>query len=297
VRLFVAGDTHANARWVCEYLYPAAAELEADCIVQVGDFGYWEHEQPGVAFLDDIDRVAAQTQIPLYFLHGNHDRWSLIPERYQPSESGRYSIRPWIQYLPNGHVWTWSGFRMRVFGGAWSVDKDYRLDLEARRRQKIIWKNEWRRSVGHPEEPVPDTKGTLWFPEEEMSDNEMDELIMRDSSPMDVVFSHDMPHASDPGGPFKSLPNCLPNQRRLQRAMDVHRPTLWLHGHLHHRYTSHVYHEQADKTTLIVGLAADDHARERFWSPTDNWCLVDLEDGARPVFTAGSVAHEWVTAA
>lgn len=297
MRLFVAGDCHANVRWVCDYLYPTADSLGADCIVQVGDFGYWEHTQAGVEYLDEVDQVAGRTRIPMYFLHGNHDKWSLLVERYAHGTTGIVPVRPWVIYLPNGHIWSWAGFRMRAFGGAYSVDKQYRLDLEAKRRQKILTKNAWRREAGHPEEPVPDTAGTLWFPEEEMSDNDMDALIMSDSSQLDIVFSHDMPYRSDPGGPFKTLPDCIPNQRRLQRAMDAHRPSFWLHGHLHHRYTSTVYHESYDQATLVVGLAPDDHARGRFWKPTDAWCLLDLEEGGVPLYTAGGVAHEWVTAA
>lgn len=296
MRLFIAGDVHGNTRWVCEYLIPTAVQLGADVIVQCGDFGYWEHEQAGVDYLDEVDLAAQKAEVQLRWLHGNHDKWSLIADRYHRSPDGLYRIRPSIEYAPNGHIWTWVGYRMRVFGGAYSVDKQYRLDIEAKRRVRVMTKNAWRRGAGHPEVAVPDTAATMWFPEEQMTDQDMQQLLDVDSSRLDIVFSHDKPRRSEPGLVLKDLPECMPNQDRLQRALDVHQPGLWFHGHLHHRY-SHTVWQDNGRATHVVGLAADDWARGRFWKPADAWCLVDLEEGRQPVVTSGEVAHEWVTAA
>ncbi len=297
MRLFVAGDTHGTTEFLTDYLYPKAAALGADAIVQCGDFGFWEHQFDGVDFLDEVELAGEKYAIPLYALHGNHDNWSLVMASYGQvrDEDWFVRVREHIRYIPQGHIWTWAGYRMRAFGGAYSVDKMWRLDLERKMWRQAAAKEEARRAAGRPHRDVPSTAGTLWFPDEEMTDEEFTELMVLDAQPVDVVFSHDKPRSSNPGPHFKDLVECLPNQDRLQLALAALRPRWWFHGHLHQLYRDTVPAGEVDGElhyTTVVGLSCDSRAAagDRFWKPWHAWHLLDLTP-AGLVVTAGSDAE------
>lgn len=294
MRLFVAGDVHGNTRFLREYLYPKAVQLRADVFVQLGDFGYWEHTPDGVDFLDDVADLAARHRIPMYWLRGNHDNIDLCLRRYgdRRTEAGFVVCRPDVLHIPDGMIWTWAGTRMRAFGGAYSIDKQWRLDLERKRWRAQAAKEEGRRQAGLPAQPVPSTAGTIWFPQEELSDDEFDALLAADSGPLDVVLSHDKPFAAVTPIPLKDLPECHLNQRRLQRALTAHRPALWLHGHLHFSYTDRVMCDGDDRFTTVIGLSCDDQAADRFWRPWQSWCVLDLAVGEAPRLLPSQIADD-----
>ena len=295
MRILVIGDTHGNTKFLCDYLYPIACNIGAGAIVQLGDFGYWEQAPEGVQFLDDVAGAAHHFEIPLYWLHGNHDKHSMIAGRYTGrTVDGFIAVRPRVNYIPQGFCWTWAGVSMRAFGGAYSVDKQWRLDEEAKRYKKLSYKEGKRRAVGLEPKSIPPTAGTLWFPEEQMTDAEFAELLAADSDRKDIVFSHDKPRGSNPGLELKNEPECLPNQDRLQRALCIHKQKLWLHGHLHHRYTDWVrYGDGAADWTRVAGLGPDSQAAMRFWRPTDSWCVLDLHSPQSIDLTPGADAEEW----
>jgi predicted phosphodiesterase len=290
VRIFVAGDTHGNGPW-WSYLLPQASLRRADVVVQVGDFGFWEHSPSGVAYLDQAEDAADEHGLTIYALHGNHDNWSLVMRRYgeRRDPDGFVIVRPHIRYIPQGHIWTWAGVRIRAFGGAYSVDKHWRLDYERKLNRRDASRAEGRRDAGLPAEPAKDYTGSLWFPDEEMTDAEFAELMCADAQNLDLVFSHDKPRGSNPGLPLKDDPECRPNQDRLQLALVAHQPAVWVHGHLHHPYTDQVRSGDDDRFTTVIGLSCDDRAAPRFWKPEQSWCLVDLTDGDIAVRTGSEV--------
>lgn len=273
MRVFCLGDTHGNAGWLASYVYPLADSLGCNAILQLGDFGYWEHTREGEHFVNRVDHLGETYQIPLFWLHGNHDKHSLALAKYKVwgNAHGFLECRPWVYYIPQGRRWTWDGVTFRAFGGAYSVDKGWRLEQEAKRTAKL---NRYRAST----EPVETAAETLWFPEEEMSDADMTALLSDYSGPVDVCVSHDFPAGANPGPHFKTLPECVHNQRRLQRALEVHQPKLWLHGHLHHAYVD-VVSTGFDSFTEIVGLACDRDAAPYGWKSFHAWTLLDLDAG------------------
>ncbi len=277
VRLFVAGDTHGNIRWLTNYLYPTAVAVGADKILIVGDFGYWEHTKDGVEFLNACDVLAATSNVPLYWLHGNHDNWTLAMRRYgeQRDAEGFVRCRNNVLYVPQGHSWSWGSRHLRSFGGAYSIDKKYRLEMEQRRYERLVREEGYRAAKKHVKtRPVPSQANTLWFEDEQMSDEEMFDLLERDSDTKDVVFSHDKPAASRPGWNRKDIAECLPNQKRLDAAMRVHEPRYWIHGHLHYSYAD------VQGETIIVGLEPDNAAAEVNWRRENTWLLLDLSPEA-----------------
>lgn len=284
-----AGDTHGNGGFIRQYLYPKAQRHHAEVIVQVGDFGFWEHTQEGVYFLDRVDQAAEQYGIPLYWLAGNHDKWSLAMARYghDVTADGFVVVRPGVFFIPNGHIWQWGGVRMRAFGGAYSIDKASRLEAEARKYANAVRHENHRLAAGCDPKPIPTFAGTQWFPEEQMTDVEFAALLAADSSYMDVIFSHDRPRSADCGIPLKDEPECWPNQDNLQRALVTHKPKLWIHGHLHHNYLTHVRSGDDDFWTHVHGLAPDPTGAMRGWKPWQSWCLLDLRGNGLVRLTPG----------
>ncbi|MFC9893728.1 metallophosphoesterase [Nocardia sp. NPDC127579] len=262
----MTGDLHGNTTHAVDLLRVAQRQECAKMFV-LGDFGAWEHTADGRRYFDVVDRVARKHRVRVYFLDGNHDKSSLLRERYGTDldDEGFLVCRNHIRYAPRGHRWVWEGTRFAAFGGAYSVDKAWRLAAEALRARKA----ERRSQFGSRRERQ--TEGTLWFPEEQMTDAECDELLAADSSSVDVLLTHDKPRAAAPEWNRKDLPECLPNQDRIQRITDTLRPRLLLHGHLHFRYTDQV------GATRVEGLGADPEASHpQDYASTDSWLVLPL---------------------
>lgn len=289
----VLGDTHGNAEWLSRYVFPTARALDVTAIVQVGDYGFWEHLPAGVLFNDEVEKLASKSGIDFYWLRGNHDKSSLALEKYgdRRDEDGFVFIRDHVKFIPDGLLWVWKGRTFRAFGGAYSVDKNWRIDQEKAMYERDVRKEEYRASASNrqPKRIEPHT-GSLWFPEEEMSDEDMSRYLAEDSSQIDFIFSHDKPRGSSPGWNRKDLLFCLPNQDRLQRALVAHNPRYWFHGHLHHFYRQQLDYGRPRPTT-VVGLDPDDDAGEPGWRQEHTWALIDLgADGAERVRVGSEVA-------
>lgn len=253
MKVSFAGDTHGNIGTVKMILKEANRE-GCNAVFQVGDFGYWEHTNEGIYYLDQVSHYALQYGIPFYFIDGNHDKTSLLLEKYSERDAeGFIRVRDYVLYSPRGHRWTWEGVRFASFGGAYSVDKDWRLHQEKKRAEQIAHQNTYRPTS---QQKSVNTSGTLWFPEEEMTDIDMDEFL-KDDSPVDVILAHDMPRGSNPQWNRKNLEECWPNQDRLQKAVRTLQPKLYIHGHLHYTYLDRIMCGDGPKYTTVQGLNAD----------------------------------------
>ena len=235
----------------------------------LGDFGFWEHRREGVRFLDALDKDATARGVDVYFLDGNHDKTSLLMEKYgdQRNEENFVIVRPHVLYAPRGHRWTWDhGVTFIALGGAYSVDKDWRLDQEERFPGRY----------GGPK--------SLWFPEEEMSDEDMEAILDADPSQVDIMLAHDKPRSSSPRWNRKDLLECIPNQDRLQRAMRRLRPKAFFHGHLHYFYTDEVWYghdgpTQDMATTKVMGLLCNPDAGDlNYVNKTLSWQVLDTAE-------------------
>lgn len=270
-RVLLAGDTHGNTSHL-RYLLDIADREQCARLFQVGDFGAWEHTPGGRKFFDDADRVAARAGVTVYFLDGNHDKTSLVLSMYgdRPDGEGFLTCRDHLRYAPRGHRWTWAGTRFIALGGAYSVDKAWRVREERAAAEKAA-----RRTALYGARPGTDTAGTLWFPEEELTDTQLD-AALADPAPVDVMLTHDKPRASNPRWNRKDLPECRPNQDRIQRAVTALRPRLLVHGHLHHPYRDQI-RCAGDSWTTVVGLGADPAAAEdASYDKTDSWKVLTL---------------------
>lgn len=264
MKILFAGDTHGNLGHA-NYLVRMAKKEGCDRVFVLGDFGMWEHQKAGVYFLDMLDEYCNTNNITMYFLDGNHDKTSLAVEMYSEDRDDEnfMIVRPHIRYAWRGHRWTWDDVTFISLGGAYSVDKAYRLDLEAR----------------YPGKYGPES---LWFPEEEMTDVDM-AAILEDATKVDVMLAHDKPRCSDPRWNRKDIPDCWPNQDRLQRAVETLNPRFFLHGHLHFSYIETVQHSVIglDEPGVMTVYALDcdpDAASSYGYSKDLSWAAVDTAD-------------------
>lgn len=272
-QIMLAGDWHgfaSHANWVLE----RAQRRGIDVVFQLGDFGLWEHEPSGIEYLDDVQRAAERCETTVYFLDGNHDNLKLALDNHREvDDEGFVVIRDRVRYSPRGHHWHWNGVHFLALGGAYSVDARWRRDQEA-------WKTA-NSKIAHDRygKTFRDYTETLWFPDEEITDEDVTRAI-GDGEPVDVLLTHDKPIRSVPGWNRKDLPECHPNQERIQRVVDELSPQLLVHGHLHFPY-DHALRDPrgSDLDTYVVGLDADAEAMagERGYRRENSVAVLHLE--------------------
>lgn len=253
--LLVAGDIHGDPQHLA-YIYQTAVNENVGAIVQVGDFGFWEHHPDGGAFLDLCAEgyqltVKMGTPIPLFWLDGNHENHELLRELYGPggvrhklTPEGFWVIRPGMYYLPRGVRWAWAGVRFMALGGAYSIDKKHRLSEQAK--------------DGHPR----------WWPQEELTEAEVQAAIA-DPSEIDVLFTHDKPFKARVPWNRRDIIRTWPNQERIQTVVDTLHPKMVIHGHLHIRY------QHRFDSTIVEGLGCNPQSPND--NPLDSWLKLRLQ--------------------
>lgn len=252
MRILVAGDIHGkidHAQWIVD----RAVTQEVDHILQVGDFGFWTHQEWGVEFLDELSESLTEAGLTITVVRGNHDNTAKIlkDHGHDRDEYGFVRVRENLRLAPDGLVWEWGGKRFISLGGAYSLDKKDRLY-----REKIY-----------------QCPGEHWFPEEEMTDEDLDRYI--EGGPerrIDVIVAHDRPACAKNLKPPLSDPGLLPNPARLAKAIETLTPGLYLHGHMHYRYDARV--PSGDGFTDIVGLSSDPKTSDT-QDPEDSVWLLD----------------------
>ncbi len=238
MKILAVGDTHGDSLTVRAAL--DEAEGRADWVVQVGDFGYWEHTREGVRFLDTCNTFAAEAEVPIVFLDGNHENHPLLWERYSESDKtpeGFWTIRPNVFYAPRGHRWVWDTRRFLALGGAYSIDRY------------------WRKL------------GDSYWLTEEITNEEADNAAA--GGPVDVMFTHDAPLSVHPtANAEKNLfPETSANRAKIEKVVEATRPSLLVHGHWHVRYSDTFEHRDG-YTTRVEGLAADGRPGTTLWLST-----------------------------
>lgn len=272
MRLLIAGDVHGNTAHMLDLLR-IADDHDCEHMVQLGDFGGWEHTDDGRTFLEDVSRDAARREIPIVWLGGNHDDEAAVMKLHGDDRTfdGFVIQRDYAVYhAPRGHRWEWDGVRFMALGGAYSVDKGWRVDQEY--FMTLASKRQAARTGRTPQ----DFTGWLWFPGEELTDDDVTTAI-GDGAGVDVMLTHDKPRRSVPDWNRKDLPKCWPNQDRAQAVADALRPSHWYHGHLHYRYDD-VIQLGDDRSTpcQVHGLGADPWSAEHAaYDPRDSWVVVD----------------------
>ena len=128
---------------------------------------------------------------------------------------------PRIKYFLNYGEYTINGLKTFVIGGAYSVDKGFRL---AR--------------AGYANAESNDPKISGWWADEQLSPNEMLEAAFAaHSQPWDLILSHTCPYSWEPRDLFLSAVDQDSVDSTMEKWMDQLKDSIswnvWLFGHFH----------------------------------------------------------------
>lgn len=263
MKVLLAGDTHGNGYWFRK-LCATAQHKGAEWIVQLGDFGYWEHRQHGRDFLEGVSFELEQHGLRCVFIDGNHENHTKLRADYctdvpADEETGFQQIRPHLFYAMRGHRWTWDTVSFLALGGAYSVDKDPFPGWRGRK------------------------EGESWWPEETITDEEVELCVAGGRA--DVMLTHDCPYGVDiptlRGTVKDRYPLSVANRERVKTVVRAVRPQALFCGHYHERHTAFLDQVHSDNGQCLdwhrtqVDILAHDGAAD-----SSAILLLDLTDAS-----------------
>lgn len=128
--IFVTGDTHRSDLLSLEVFCDNNPELtKNDYIIIAGDFGgVWAKEK-----LERDLKPFSDLPVTVLFVDGNHENFDLINSYPVEMWNGGkvHKIKPDIIHLMRGQVFEIEGKTIFTFGGATSIDRDYRVEGES----------------------------------------------------------------------------------------------------------------------------------------------------------------------
>ena len=128
--IYITGDTHGSFRRVREFCAKINTTKD-DILIILGDAGI---NYNGLVNDYGLKRKLAQLPITLFCIHGNHE---LRPQSLHTYEEKMFcgAVAYMEEEFPNlvfgkdGEVYQFDGHQCLVIGGAYSVDKHYRLAM------------------------------------------------------------------------------------------------------------------------------------------------------------------------
>lgn len=211
--IWITGDKHGDFSEVRAFCKLQQTEL-SDTLVILGDAGinYYRDERA-----EQIISEVAQLPITLFCIHGNHEARPETREGYELREAygGQVYVNPRypnILFPMDGEIYELSGMKVAVIGGAYSVDKFYRL------------KNRW--AWYDDEQPSPEIKARF------------EAALDRVGWQVDIVFSHTCPLSVIPRQKLPPLSGeFTPIDTSTEEWLDGIRERLtfrsWYAGHFH----------------------------------------------------------------
>lgn len=214
-KVMVLGDMHGYTQAVINVINQSK-HIDYSKIIQVGDFGLWDHTENGVKYLDDINVTLSHFGRIMYAIGGNHenwDHWNWYVEHLPKDSDGFAILRRHIRLAPRIHTWNWMDGtkinRFKAIAGAASIDKGIRLQEMA---------------AGRP---------ASWWPQEQITDAEIDSIP---NGPTDYLFTHDCSNRTPWGFQLVPDPDSQIHRQRIDRALEKTLPKMHFHGHMHKRY-------------------------------------------------------------
>lgn len=207
--IYITGDMHGDISQMRQVMQKVNCKPNNTLIV-LGDFGanyYFDKK-------DDIFKNAiSEYNINIFVIRGNHDgNPSLIEEVEQKEKYGNIGYieqkYPNIFYAINGNVYNIEKNQFLVLGGAYSVDKFYRLSM-----------------------------GYKWFSDEQMTISERENFLQNYPKEVDVILSHTCPYTNIPCHLFlktvdqSTVDNSM--EYFLQEVKEKVKYKNWFFGHYH----------------------------------------------------------------
>ncbi|QNO12607.1 metallophosphoesterase [Streptomyces phage MulchMansion] len=204
MKILVCGDWHGDTAWARK-MVRRAVEHDSKLIMQVGDFGLWDHEVNGFNYLDALNDECRKHGVKVVFVAGNHENWDRLDwyEKNNPKTySGLTVIRSHIRYTGRVKRWSVNGKWFQAVGGAVSVDKQHR---------KL---------------------GKSWWSQEAVPERVVYGLE-KAGRKSDYLLTHDAPTCAPFRFRLKNDPDSEMHRQLMNRVGAVVQPTIWFHGHYH----------------------------------------------------------------
>lgn len=201
-QLIICGDIHGELRELVWKLTSQKSVDRADIVV-AGDFGagFGDLEAIYQRVKDKLDTF----DIRIYAVRGNHDN----PELFTGSE-----IYPRLTLLKDyEEVVLGNGKRILPVGGATSLDKEWRVEYEQKKKKKIWWENEGIVKLEGLENLVP--------------------------KKVDIIISHEAPLTFEPvlfrseGMSLDTYKKVKEDREYLDRILELVKCDRWFYGHYH----------------------------------------------------------------
>lgn len=215
--VYYTGDTHGNFTRIQHAIHEDLLK-PGDTIVILGDAGlnYYGNHYGDSRRKRDLHKILGYHGLRLLCIHGNHEMRPESISTYQTKTcyNGIVYFEPQFETLmfaKDGEIYDLDGKRSVAIGGAYSVDKFYRLQNDM-----------------------------LWFPDEQISPKDRDritEILEHNDWKIDQVLSHTCPAKYTPIEAF--LPDL--DQSTIDKTMenwldkieDKLQYSRWLCGHWH----------------------------------------------------------------
>ena len=210
--IYVTGDKHGDYKDIFFFCYQYETKKD-DILIILGDAGinYFLNE-------NDIKLKNSLKEFPITFfcIHGNHEERPINIETYKTKifHNGIVYYEeeyPNILFAKDGEIYDFNNQKVLVIGGAYSVDKDYRL-----------------------------ANGYQWFSSEQPNEETKKyilEVLKKNNNKVDVILSHTTPYKYLPREMFLSFidQNTVDNSLEyfldnIENKVDYKK---WYCGHYH----------------------------------------------------------------
>ena len=219
-RFYITGDTHGNfnrINYFCENFETSKEDIL--CILGDAGINYYLNKKDYM-----LKQVLQDMPITFFFIHGNHEE--------RPFNISTYITKKWnggtvyyeeefpnILFAKDGEIYNINGKSILVIGGAYSVDKEYRL-----------------------------LKGWSWF-KDEQPNKEIVKYIEKQITKQrhfDIVLTHTCPIGTEPRHMFLPFIDQSKVDKTtellLQRIADWITFDNWYFGHFHGHWDNGKYH-------------------------------------------------------
>jgi hypothetical protein len=208
-----AGDWHGNGVWAAQTLARLHHEYpQVRTVLHAGDFGI----MPGLVsagYMDAVDAASEENQIDrILVTPGNHENWTALHARFIENQGSAIRWTPRVWVLPRSYRFRIGSRTFLSFGGAASVDYEFRV------------------------------RGVDWWPAEIPDRINVDDAIS--GGPVDVMVSHETINGGTPkvelmlaanpqGWSVEALGYSAMSRARVTTVWDHVSPAVLVHGHMH----------------------------------------------------------------
>ena len=221
--IYITGDTHGEFDRLFDFCHRFGSSRE-DTMIILGDAGFNYY---GGKRDRNTKKAVSDLPITVFLIHGNHEkRPSSIPT-YHTTEwrDGQVYMEdeyPNLLFGIDGEVYDLNGLQTIVIGGAYSVDKHYRL-----------------------------VNGWGWWPDEQPSDEikqKVEKALTSRNWKVDAVLSHTTPLKYEPVEVFMSWVD----QSKVDKSTEIWLDSIEDRLTYRHWYAGHYHTEKnIDRLTLL----------------------------------------------